>query len=158
MVRCKHGRVNTLTVAHLIVAVHAHCHFKMHTEKTSISSSNATPTPLPVSGGLLSLPPELTAWRTRLFTLSAPIYITRDQLNQYWPYVDNYWVRNKRSKPLKDGSYTEYWWCRLHSKEDHLPTTKQRQRMRSARTAVACEMKLKIVHRGMISIHGKGFY
>ncbi|KZF19324.1 hypothetical protein L228DRAFT_41545 [Xylona heveae TC161] len=68
--------------------------------------------------GLLNNPPELGAWRQRLFALDEPVIIPYHQFEVYWPYVDNVWVRNK-ARGVKGTPLTNvYYSCRLCRKDN----------------------------------------
>lgn len=42
-------------------------------------------------------PTDIGAWRQRVFQLTDPVYMTLDQYKTIWPYIDNFWVYNKRN-------------------------------------------------------------
>jgi hypothetical protein len=42
-------------------------------------------------------PADIGAWRQRVFDLTDPVYMTVDQYKIIWPYIDNFWVYNKRN-------------------------------------------------------------
>jgi hypothetical protein len=41
-------------------------------------------------------PTDVGAWRQRVFELTDPLYMTLEQYKAIWPYIDNFWVFNKR--------------------------------------------------------------
>ena len=42
-------------------------------------------------------PTDIGAWRRRIFELADPVYMTLEQYKTIWPYIDNFWVYNKRN-------------------------------------------------------------
>lgn len=95
-----------------------------------------------------NFPPTLEAFRQRLFTLQEVISLPKAEWNIYWPHVDNVWTLKKVN--TAEGRRTEYYLCRLHSKRDWEPEEKTvacRQRQKSSRTAIGCEMKMRVVFR-----------
>jgi hypothetical protein len=42
-------------------------------------------------------PTDIGLWRQRVFELTDPVYMTLDQYKAIWPYIDNFWVYNKRN-------------------------------------------------------------
>ena len=99
-----------------------------------------------------SIPKDIKAIRHRLFNLeNDAITLSITDWNTYFPWVDNFWVRNKPAPKhmTADGTRTAYYWCRFHSKKDHEPKRSgTSKRNRSSRDAIGCEMKLKAVFHG----------
>lgn len=44
-----------------------------------------------------SCPTDIGLWRERIFYLNDPVYMTLEQYKVIWPYIDNFWVYNKRN-------------------------------------------------------------
>ena len=42
-------------------------------------------------------PTDIGLWRERIFYLNDPVYMTLEQYKVIWPYIDNFWVYNKRN-------------------------------------------------------------
>lgn len=105
----------------------------------------------PPTSTLLTLLPDLAAFRVNIFNLSTPMTLSRPEFEQYWPYVDNFYVLNRKNPPTRDGTITHYWWCRFHKSQDYIPTVgAQRKHNRTCMTAIGCPMKLKAVWKGDI--------
>lgn len=101
---------------------------------------------------LLNNPPDLPAWRRRLFEVIEPITLSPDEFDTYWPYVDNVWVRRQsRDYPTYR---IEYWNCRLQRTwvtkpppEDQNSTLSQlSRRKQSKRQCGTCDMRLSVQH------------
>lgn len=77
------------------------------------------PIPFPVKplfNNILNAPDNIGEMRRRFFLLETPIIQSHYEHEIYWPFMDNFWVRNK----VKDSAdcRTEYYWCRLFRKQD----------------------------------------
>ncbi|EAS29711.2 uncharacterized protein CIMG_08457 [Coccidioides immitis RS] len=104
------------------------------------------PIPFPVRplfNNILNAPDNIGEMRRRFFLLGTPIIQSHYEHEIYWPFMDNFWVRNK----VKDSAdcRTEYYWCRLFRKQDQKSAVppELRKRKCSIRSAVGCEMKLR---------------
>ena len=96
-------------------------------------------------------PPSLAVMRQRLFEAAEKIELQVHEFEQYWPYVDNVWVRQHKAGTDKTGRYvTDYYACRLqrptytpkpdvHRKEG-APTRKKQ-----IREGGTCQMRLKTI-------------
>ncbi|KAK3700109.1 hypothetical protein LTR37_016112 [Vermiconidia calcicola] len=62
----------------------------------------------------LLIPPDLEAWRSKLFHVETPIIMTFSKFNQYWPFVSNMWMEVAKRHKLKDGSINSWCSCRCH--------------------------------------------
>lgn len=98
------------------------------------------------------IPKDIEAIRLRLFKLDdGAITLSIADWNTYFPWVDNFWIRNKPAPQhaTAEGTRTAYYWCRFHSTKDHVPTRSgTSKRNRSSRDAMGCGMKLKAVFHG----------
>ena len=65
-----------------------------------------------LSPTLLTIPPNIRAIRDQVFCIREEITWTAEQFNEYWAYMDNFWVLNS-TRPIKDGKQTLNYWCRL---------------------------------------------
>ncbi|KAI2397800.1 hypothetical protein LOZ67_005189 [Ophidiomyces ophidiicola] len=104
------------------------------------------PIPFPVKplfNNILNAPENIGEMRQRFFSLETPIVQSPYEHEIYWPFVGNFWVRNK----VKDSTdcRTEYYWCRLFRKQDQKSAVppELRKRKCTIRSAVGCEMKLR---------------
>jgi len=63
--------------------------------------------------GLYDNIPNLEKMRESLFEVQSPIQLSQSEFKQYWPYVDNVWLK-QRSNASRDGSMViDYYTCRL---------------------------------------------
>ena len=69
--------------------------------------SSETPRPLypGLSPTLLTIPPNIRAIRDQVFYIRKEITWSAEQFNEYWGYMDNFWVLNS-TRPIKDGKQT----------------------------------------------------
>ena len=101
------------------------------------AKTEATPT-------LLNLPIGLAGVRQAVFELNSVITWTPDEYEAYWPYCDNFWVRNTTAKRItKKGRESEIWYCRLNS-DDYEPKGNG-YRNKAHRDVCTCVMRLKMV-------------
>ena len=59
--------------------------------KLSETSQSPDPGPLPT---LLSVPPNIRAIRDQVFCIKEDITWSAEEFNQYWGYMDNFWILN----------------------------------------------------------------
>ena len=86
-------------------------------------------------------PPDLAAWRQRLFDLSnESINISEAEYASYMPYVDNVWSRKEKVKN------TEYFRCRRWRKELEKPKTRVGARAKLSRDKIECGMTMMATH------------
>ncbi|KUI68739.1 AB hydrolase superfamily protein YdjP [Cytospora mali] len=100
---------------------------------------------------ILDLPPDLPAWRERLFHLREPITMAEDDFDLYWGYISNAWVPNGSVRPLQNGDQSRWYQCLLHTtrskqlaKGENGPAN--RQRARTSREETFCEAAIKVTH------------
>ena len=74
-----------------------------------------------LSSTLLTLPPDLIDMRSRFFSPDASISLTRDEFDRLWPYMDNMYTLSTRNPPIKDGTRSIYYNCRLFRTKDYTP-------------------------------------
>lgn len=111
---------------------------------TPLDGSTTPSSPAPTST-LYDFPPDLGAWRARLFavdTSDGPLTLSAQEWAQYWPYVDNVWSRKER---LGD---REYFRCRRWRKEQNMkkPVVASKRR-KMTRDAIACGMSIRAAHQ-----------
>lgn len=102
-----------------------------------------------------SNPPNLRIVRQRLFDVEDPIDFGPNEVEQYWPFIDNVWVKNRTNAPSADKTVTtEVYWCRLRKPPSYKPPPPKptpegkkprKKRMREERQ---CPMALKLIKRG----------
>ena len=54
---------------------------------------------------LLTIPPNMRAIRDQVFHITEEITWTAEQFDEYWGYMDSFWVLNS-TRPVKDGKQT----------------------------------------------------
>ena len=117
---------------------------KKKPRKGTKRSKPAPPLTPEVASTLVVLPEDTLATRAAVFLLERAIRWTPEQFEEYWPLVDNFWIRNKPVKPLTGQcTRSSYWWCRLCKGETVSATHGQRNK--SLRTVDPCGMKLKMI-------------
>ena len=106
---------------------------------SGLSETSQSPDPgtLPT---LLSVPPNIRAIRDQVFCINEDITLSAEQFNQYWGYMDNFWILNS-NRSIKDGKQTLNYWCRLW-KEQVEKSQGFMQRSKRIRTVEVCGMKL----------------
>lgn len=112
----------------------------------SIAKGPATaPPPKPARSTLLNIPPGIQAIRRCCFDLKKPIAWTRSELNLYWPYIDNIWVRNQTRPPTKKKTQAVYYWCRFWAGPQKSEGIGERNK--SLRSIPPCPMKMKVIQQ-----------
>ena len=95
---------------------------------------------------------DIEAIRHRLFKLDEDVItLSITDWNTYFPWVNNFWIRNKPAPQhaCADGTRTAYYWCRFHSTKDYVFTRSgTSKRNRSTRDAMNCGIKFKAVFYG----------
>ncbi len=94
---------------------------------SSETSRSLDPGPSPT---LLTIPPNIRAIRDQVFYIREEITWTAEQFDEYWGYMDNFWVLNS-TRPIKNGKQT--------SAEK---SQGSKQRAKKIRIVEACGMKL----------------
>lgn len=105
---------------------------------------------------LFQPPKDLAFMRHRLFEVRDKIELRIEEFEQYWPYVDNVWVRQHKAGTDKTGRLTtDYYACRLQ-RPTYTPkdVDKPRQegkptRKKQIREGGTCQMRIKTIrHTG----------
>ncbi|KAE8549326.1 hypothetical protein TMatcc_000321 [Talaromyces marneffei ATCC 18224] len=100
-------------------------------------------------GGLKIVPnpPDLDAWRERLFNVDEPITLTEEQFQIYFPHVDNVYSHRSTQKYKRKPFISHYWDCRLKGRPSGTPKSddpNKKKRKRVARERDLCDVKIKI--------------
>ncbi|KUL91246.1 hypothetical protein ZTR_01761 [Talaromyces verruculosus] len=100
-------------------------------------------------GGLKIVPnpPDLDAWRERLFNVDEPITLTEEQFQIYFPHVDNVYSHRSTQKYKRKPFVSHYWDCRLKGRPSGTPKSddpNKKKRKRVARERDLCDVKIKI--------------
>ncbi|EED24235.1 glutathione transferase, putative [Talaromyces stipitatus ATCC 10500] len=92
-------------------------------------------------------PPDLDAWRERLFNVDEPITLTEEQFQTYFPHVDNIYSHRSTQKYKRKPFVSHYWDCRLKGRPSGTPKSddpNKKKRKRVARERDLCDVKIKI--------------
>lgn len=92
-------------------------------------------------------PPDLAAWRQKLFNVDDTIVLTEDQLQTYFPHVDNVYSHRSTQKHKRKGFVSHYWDCRLKGRPPGTPKSEdpnKKKRKRIARERDLCDVKIRI--------------
>ncbi|KAJ5895472.1 hypothetical protein N7495_007163 [Penicillium taxi] len=99
---------------------------------------------------LFNNPPNLSRIRNLLFECKDPIEISLEEVENYWPFIDNVWVK-QRSNASKEGHCTtDYYMCRLrrptHRPSETRPLAEgKRPRRKRVREGGVCNVQIKVV-------------
>ncbi|KAF2255781.1 hypothetical protein BU26DRAFT_512739 [Trematosphaeria pertusa] len=96
---------------------------------------------------LIPNPPDLEAWRERLFHVDDTITLTQEEFQTYFPHVDNVYSHRSTQRHKRKRFVSHYWDCRLKgrppgTKKSTDPEKKKRKRV--ARERDLCDVKIKI--------------
>ncbi|KAF1946105.1 hypothetical protein EJ02DRAFT_261549 [Clathrospora elynae] len=96
---------------------------------------------------LIANPPDLEAWRERLFHVDEMITLTEEQFQTYFPHIDNVYSHRSTQHHKRKRFVSHYWDCRLKgrppgTKKSTDPDKKKRKRV--ARERDLCDVKVKI--------------
>ncbi|KAL8725940.1 MAG: hypothetical protein Q9181_006228 [Wetmoreana brouardii] len=92
-------------------------------------------------------PPQLDAWRKKLFDVDGIITLTEEEFQTYFPHVDNVYSHRSTQKYKRKPFVSHYWDCRMKGRppgtaKSEDPTKKKRKRQ--ARERDLCDVKIKI--------------
>ncbi|KAF9740539.1 hypothetical protein PMIN06_001615 [Paraphaeosphaeria minitans] len=96
---------------------------------------------------LIANPPDLDAWREKLFHVDDTITLTEEEFQTYFPHVDNVYSHRSTQRHKRRRFVSHYWDCRLKgrppgTKKSTDPEKKKRKRV--ARERDLCDVKIKI--------------
>ncbi|KAH7095709.1 glutathione S-transferase [Paraphoma chrysanthemicola] len=96
---------------------------------------------------LIADPPDLDAWRQRLFDVDDTMTLTEDEFKTYFPHIDNVYSHRSTQRHKRKRFVSHYWDCRLKgrppgTKKSTDPDKKKRKRV--ARERDLCDVKIKI--------------
>ncbi|KAJ4353433.1 uncharacterized protein N0V89_005162 [Didymosphaeria variabile] len=96
---------------------------------------------------LIPNPPDLDAWREKLFHVDDTITLTEEEFQTYFPHVDNVYSHRSTQRHKRKRFVSHYWDCRLKgrppgTKKSTDPDKKKRKRV--ARERDLCDVKIKI--------------
>ncbi|KAF2833192.1 hypothetical protein CC86DRAFT_365150 [Ophiobolus disseminans] len=96
---------------------------------------------------LVAEPPDLEAWRQKLFDVDDTITLNEDEFKTYFPHIDNVYSHRSTQRHKRKRFVSHYWDCRLKgrppgTKKSTDPDKKKRKRV--ARERDLCDVKIKI--------------
>ncbi|XWW93170.1 hypothetical protein V2A60_001099 [Cordyceps javanica] len=100
-----------------------------------------------LGGKIVIDPPDLQAWREKLFNVDEMIVLTQEQFETYFPHVDNVYSHRSTQKYKRKPFVSHYWDCRMKGRPPGTPKTEdpnKKRRRRSARERDLCDVKIKI--------------
>ncbi|KAI1811151.1 hypothetical protein GGS20DRAFT_588811 [Poronia punctata] len=125
--------------------------FTGHGGPTSMRATGLEPQDQRSQGRLVSRividPPNLRAWREKLFNVDDTITLSNDEFETYFPHIDNVYSHRSTQKYKRKNFISHYWDCRMKGRppgtpKSDDPTKKKRKRL--ARERDLCDVKIKI--------------
>ncbi|APA14640.1 hypothetical protein SS1G_06623 [Sclerotinia sclerotiorum 1980 UF-70] len=92
-------------------------------------------------------PPNLEAWREKLFNVDEMITLSEEEYNTYFPHVDNVYSHRSTQKYKRKPFVSHYWDCRLKGRPPGTAKSddpNKKKRKRTARERDLCDVKIKI--------------
>ncbi|KHN98514.1 Glutathione S-transferase [Metarhizium album ARSEF 1941] len=99
------------------------------------------------TGRIVVDPPDLRAWREKLFNVNDMIVLTDEQFETYFPHVDNVYSHRSTQRYKRKPFVSHYWDCRMKGRPPGTPKSddpSKRKRKRSARARDLCDVKIRI--------------
>ncbi|CAM1507287.1 Fc.00g069280.m01.CDS01 [Cosmosporella sp. VM-42] len=100
-----------------------------------------------LSSRIVANPPDLQAWRERLFNVDEMIVLTHEQFETYFPHVDNVYSHRSTQRYKRKPFVSHYWDCRMKGRPPGTPKSddpNKKKRKRNARERDLCDVKIKI--------------
>jgi glutathione S-transferase len=145
-----HGQYGLTPIAPNIVALQQEDDFLAHSmgQPASASPDSAEARP---HGQLVNRivvdPPNLDAWRDKLFHVDDTILLTNEEFEIYFPHIDNVYSHRSTQKYKRKPFVSHYWDCRMKGRPPGTPKSNdplKKKRKRSARERDLCDVKIKI--------------
>lgn len=117
---------------------------------TSNDQDNASAietTPLAGNLSLIATPPDLDAWRQKLFNVTDTLVLSEEEYLTYFPHVDNVYSHRSTQKYKRKPFVSHYWDCRLKGRPSGTPKSddpNKKKRKRQARERDLCDVKIKV--------------
>ncbi|KAL3470028.1 hypothetical protein BJX99DRAFT_58374 [Aspergillus californicus] len=92
-------------------------------------------------------PPDLEAWRDRLFHVDDMVVMSEEQFRAYFPHIDNIYSHRSTQHYKRKPLVSHYWDCRLKGRPPGTPKSddpNKKKRKRTARQRDLCDVKIKI--------------
>lgn len=96
---------------------------------------------------LIPNPPDLEAWREKLFNIKEPLVLSEEEFLTYFPHVDNVYSHRSTQKYKRKPFVSHYWDCRLKGRPSGTPKSddpNKKKRKRQARERDLCDVKIKV--------------
>lgn len=96
---------------------------------------------------LIPNPPDLEAWRNKLFNVTEPLVLSEEEYLTYFPHVDNVYSHRSTQKYKRKPFVSHYWDCRLKGRPSGTPKStdpNKKKRKRQARERDLCDVKIKV--------------
>lgn len=109
---------------------------------TGDAHSNGQP-----SGRIVVDPPDLQAWREKLFNVDEMVVLTDEQYETYFPHIDNVYSHRSTQRYKRKPFVSHYWDCRMKGRPPGTPKSddpNKKKRKRNARERDLCDVKIKI--------------
>lgn len=120
------------------------------TPTTAAASASASASAAPYKLGqakLVADPPDLQAWREKLFHVDDIIILTHEQFETYFPHIDNVYSHRSTQRYKRKPFISHYWDCRMKGRPPGTPKSDdpaKKKRKRSARERDLCDVKIKV--------------
>ncbi|KAK9418514.1 putative GST N-terminal domain-containing protein [Seiridium unicorne] len=92
-------------------------------------------------------PPNLEAWRNKLFNVDEMILLSNEEFETYFPHIDNVYSHRSTQKYKRKPFVSHYWDCRMKGRPPGTPKSNdplKKKRKRNARERDLCDVKIKI--------------
>ena len=96
---------------------------------------------------LIPNPPDLEAWREKLFNITEPLVLSEAEYLTYFPHIDNVYSHRSTQKYKRKPFVSHYWDCRLKGRPSGTPKStdpNKKKRKRQARERDLCDVKIKV--------------
>lgn len=96
---------------------------------------------------LMTHPPDLEAWRAKLFNVTETLLLSEEEYLTYFPHVDNVYSHRSTQKYKRKPFVSHYWDCRLKGRPSGTPKSddpNKKKRKRQARERDLCDVKIKV--------------
>ncbi|KAM0459668.1 hypothetical protein ACHAPV_005382 [Trichoderma viride] len=117
-------------------------------QNTALTTTAASTAPYKLSQAKLVVdPPDLQAWREKLFHVDDLIILTHEQFETYFPHIDNVYSHRSTQRYKRKPFVSHYWDCRMKGRPPGTPKSDdpaKKKRKRSARERDLCDVKIKI--------------
>ncbi|RFU76317.1 hypothetical protein TARUN_5923 [Trichoderma arundinaceum] len=133
-------------VSHLQHREQDHVRYDRHQNAVATAAAAAVPYKLG-QGKLVIDPPDLQAWREKLFHVDHVIILTHEQFETYFPHIDNVYSHRSTQRYKRKPFISHYWDCRMKGRPPGTPKSddpNKKKRKRSARERDLCDVKIKI--------------